>query len=517
MSDLDDELAQLLDEAVARLSTTRRTFTDEEALSPIWERGDDFSPQSDPAGRFVLAAEADGRHPRQWRLATQALANNRLLDALRSGAWDGRDLDAELARLDAEDQAHYTFCPNDKRFATLPDGALQAAEREYNVSMPPATKAALDALGNQLLECWHSSGDEPMTVRQLTELLGSLGWPEGSARDAWLLVRAWLLSCPEVARAGQDYWVPVAAIPKTPERTRLQVLPVVGTTSAGEERIEEGSILQQPAAPEHDKDTSPRLDNSPIPQSREAMANRVSWTFLLLTIHLLEGFLPVPATARSAYPPREAGEGDREVLRGLWYDSDDRLWLWLDRNQDRLYGPDLARKLEWLEAGDLLRVQWTPEVIILRRAGHNNEVHREEERLVDPQALKALRGGLGESYRQSLQAILSEKLEGLTFAQAVQALRERQGHDVPRNTVRAVLYAGGFLHRDGRWFAASQSEYGERKLRAALAETLAATEESEQTLAAGSGPVTDAERRYRRLQAIRTRLGELLLALRESL
>ena len=77
MSDLDDEVAQLLDEAVARLSTARRTFTDEEALLPIWERGYDFSPQSDPQGRFVLAAEADGKHPRQWRLATQALANNR--------------------------------------------------------------------------------------------------------------------------------------------------------------------------------------------------------------------------------------------------------------------------------------------------------------------------------------------------------------------------------------------------------------------------------------------------------
>src|SRR5437660_7113175 len=129
MSDLDDEVAQLLDEAVARLSTTRRTFTGEEALLPIWERGYDFSPQSDPQGRFVLAAEADGKRPRQWRLATQALANNRLLDALLSGAWNGRDLDAELARLDAEDQVHYTFCPNDARFAFLPDGTLEAVER----------------------------------------------------------------------------------------------------------------------------------------------------------------------------------------------------------------------------------------------------------------------------------------------------------------------------------------------------------------------------------------------------
>src|SRR5438132_1640634 len=152
MNELDDELARLLDEAVARLSTCRQTFTDEEALLPIWESGYDISPQSDPQGRFVLAYEADGKHLRQWRLATQALANNRLLDALRSGAWNGQDLDAELARLGAEDQVHYTFCPNDARFTFLPDGTLEAAEREYNVTVPAATRAALDALGPHLPE-----------------------------------------------------------------------------------------------------------------------------------------------------------------------------------------------------------------------------------------------------------------------------------------------------------------------------------------------------------------------------
>src|SRR2546427_11299936 len=151
MNELDDELARLLGEAVARLPTFRQTFTDEEALLPIWESGYDFSPQSDPQGRFVLASEADGKQLRQWRLATQALANNRLLDALRSGAWNGQHLDAELARLDAEDQTHYTFCPNDARFTTLPDGTLEPAEREYNVTVPLATKTGLDAIGPQLL------------------------------------------------------------------------------------------------------------------------------------------------------------------------------------------------------------------------------------------------------------------------------------------------------------------------------------------------------------------------------
>ena len=511
MSDLDDEVAQLLDEAEARLSTTRRTFTGKEALLPIWERGYDFSPQSDPQGRFVLAAEADGRHSRQWRLATQALANNRLLDASRSGVWNGQDLDAELARLDAEDQMHYTFCPNDSRFAFLPDGTLEAAEREYNVTVPAATRGALDTLGPQLLEQWHGRGDEPLTVRQVTELLATLGRAEANERNGWQLVRAWILAWPQVARVGQDYWVPVVAVPKAPGRTRLQVLPVGGAASTGEERNEEGNTLQRPDTP--GQEIHPRLDNSPIPQSRETMANPLSWTFPLRTIHLLEGFLPVPSAARSAYPPRGVGEGDREVLRGLWYDSDERLWLWLDRNQDRLYGRDLAQKLEWLEAGDLLRVQWTPDVVVLRLAGHDDEVQREEERLVDPQALKALRGGAGESYRQSLQAILSEKPEGLTFVPVVQALRERQGHDVARNTVRAILYAGGFLHRDRRWFAAPQSEHGGRKLRAALADALVVNRQSD----GATTPTSQTERRRKQAQAIRIRLAELVNVLHENL
>jgi hypothetical protein len=50
------------------------------------------------------------------------------------------------------------------------------------------------------------------------------------------------------------------------------------------------------------------------------------------------------------------------------------------------------------------------------------------------------------------------------------------GPDVHRGTVRTLLYAGGFVQRDGRWFAAPQSEIGARKLRAALVETLVAVE-----------------------------------------
>src|SRR5262249_29997155 len=94
----------------------------------------------------------------------------------------------------------------------------------------------------------------------------------------------------------------------------------------------------------------------------------------------------------------------------------------------------------------------------------------------------------------------------------VRALRERQGHDVHRGTTRTLLYAGGFAQRDGRWFAAPQSEVGARKLRSALVETLVAEEVDEE---AGEES-TEGERRLKRVRAIRGRLEELVNMLREK-
>ena len=59
MSDLDDAVAQLLDEAVARLSTTRRTFTDEELASyrtRVWRVTSD-------ASSVAVTSNAPARRP----------------------------------------------------------------------------------------------------------------------------------------------------------------------------------------------------------------------------------------------------------------------------------------------------------------------------------------------------------------------------------------------------------------------------------------------------------------------
>lgn len=510
MNETEDELSQLLDEAVARLSTYRRTFTDEEALAPIWQHHYDISPQSDPQGRFVLAYEADGKHRRQWRLSTQALVNNRLLDALVVGTWNGQDLEAELARLDAEDQVSYIFCPYDPRFSLRSDGVLEPADGERNVVLTPVMQAALDALGATLLAQWHAEGVGPLTVRQLTEKLGGLGWSEAGMQDGWLCVRAWLLGWSQVVRVGQDYWIPADAVPEEPQRARLQVLPVVSSSAQIEASGTEIEVGASDTSASVGYASVATIDTDQVLPGREAVGHPVSWMQPLRTVHILERFLPVPSVARSAYPPRGVGEGDKQVLRGLWFDTDERMWLWLDRAEDRLYGPDLAQKLEWLEAGDVVRVGWRSEVIVLRCAGHDDEIQREEMRLVDLEELKALRGGLGETYRQSIQAILAETPEGLTFAEVVEALRGRQGHDVHRGTVRTLLYAAGFVHRNGCWFAAPESSVAAYTLRTALVETLVSKEEHAQV----AEPTARLEQQRGRVRAIGARLAELVRMLK---
>jgi hypothetical protein len=467
----DDELAHLLAAVVARLRGARRTFTDEEALRPVWEAGYELSPQHD--SRFALAWETSGRGKRHWHLTTQTLANDRLLDALQSGQWDGRNLDAELARLDAVDQVAYIFCPIDPRFVVHPDGTLEHARQEDVSPLPSAFQVNLDPLGSALLEQWQHAGGDPWTSFQVAEALEQLGWADAHSAERWLLVQRWLLHWDAVVRVGTDYWLPVEHLPVAPTRAALRVRPIGGDSGIDQHTDHSDTDLGthpvdmvpggQTAAPR----STPKWH---MPDDSLHNRQRV-WTVALRTVYLVEGFLPVPPPVRSAYPPRAAGAGSLAVLSGVWFATDDRFWVWLDREHDRLYGPVLADHLAWCEAGEKLQVAWAPDRIILQQTGHDVQVYEEEARLVDSDALAALRGGRGESYRQSIQALLEQAPAGLSFAELVAAVRERQAHTVHHGTIRAILSAGGFLRHDGRWFAASEPTTSARQLRTAVVES----------------------------------------------
>jgi hypothetical protein len=259
-----------------------------------------------------------------------------------------------------------------------------------------------------------------------------LGWAAATEGSNWLLLRAWLLRWTTVTRVGQDYWMLTEALPQGPAHTRLSVLPI---------RMPGPDAPTVPASPETERATYPlgqqtealqdlpRLVPSSVPARTGALAY---WVETLRTIHLTQGFLPVPAAARNAAPPRARDAGTWEALPGTWFETGASLWFWLDRDGERLCGPDLADALMWCEAGQKLRVDWNTDGVVFRIIGEDAEVQQEEIRLVDLEALAALRGGLGESYRRSLFALLSAAPQGLTFRVTVEAMRARQGHAIHR-------------------------------------------------------------------------------------
>jgi hypothetical protein len=326
-------------------------------------------------------------------------------------------------------------------------------------------RAELDALWSGLLDGWQVEGGAPQTARQIVTRFAQRGWARAGERGSWLLVRSWLLQRPAVRRVARDYWVLEFSLPGAPARTRLHVLPAFGSSGAAV------------AAPEGREEPTPGMAGEParpsagdvVPIPAELGSIEARWTATLRTLHLVEGFLPVPARHRCAYPPRAKQAGDWEVLRGKWFDTAEELWVWLDRSRDLLCGPNLADRLGWCEAGERIGVLWTADALVFRSLGVDEDVRREESRLADLDALAELRGGLGESYHRSLVALLEGARDGLTFPQLVVALCERQNHEVHRGTVRALLAAGGFVCQEGRWFLATGAAEGKRRLRRAMA------------------------------------------------
>lgn len=461
---LDPELRRMLDDVVDRYRFSRVTFTEAEAFQYIWDEGNEVTPQMDD--RFVLAYDGQQRH---WMLSTHTLANNLLLEALQTGLWDGQELNEELARISEKDQAHYVFCPADERFSQREDGTWEPSAGEGDVKLSKARKAELESLGEELLGRWRDTGCQPWTVRQITSVLTELGWTQAEQRGSWMIVRTWLKQWQMVMRAGADYWILQECVPRLSEQTHTRVRPVRGSSDVGPTQEISGknrTVLEEDR--EHNTATEPER----ISADTERYGVETRWTITLRTAHLTAGYVPIPSRARAAYPPRTPDQGDVTILKGKWYDTGEDIWVWLDRSQDRLFGPELSDNIQWCDAGQKLHIIWGPDALVFRPGEIDQNVQQEETRLVDLDALAQLRAGLSESYRQSLITILSEHASGLTFAQVVQELRARQGHTVHSGTIRAILSAGGFSVRDGHWYAPQDIQASARNARRAYLQSL---------------------------------------------
>jgi hypothetical protein len=500
MNELSPEEKAFLDEAYAHLKTTRRTFTEREALSAARREGYDLRLSFDE--RFARAEPRRGSIPPHWRLAEQTLANTHLLNELKVGNWDGQKLDEKLLALDQEDQLHYTFYPHDPRLFLNKRGAWEA-NGERQITLPLGLKEELDTFKDRLHARWLEF-NAPLTVGQILMVLEELGWEHHALASIHRYLRAWLLTSEQFRRVGSDYWIPVEQLPPEIQRSRLQVLPI--RTAEPDTLVDEAHFARLMSGEQGRSQLGEQMLFG-----GSATKTQVTWTTTLLSVHLIEGFLPIPKAVRGIYPPVTPGEEQTSVLKGLWHDDATELWIWLDRLHHRLYGPDLLDKIGFLSAGIKLRIEWHAEQIVLREVGHDQEVQQQETRLVDMEELKRLRGGIGEGYRQAIQALLLAAPEGLTCKEIVIAIRERHNHTASRGTIRATLASGGFIQHAQRWFAATSTTLGAKKLKEALLEALV-----EQVEECVPTPISQQEYVRTRARAIHHRLQEITSSLCEQ-
>ncbi len=503
MSGFLPEEQKFLDEAAARLHSSRRTFTDRHALEAAWQANcEDLTLEYDQP-RFVKAQSRHGPYDPHYRLQTQTLANGRIFNDVLDGSWDGYNLDARLATLDTEDGGHHIIYPHDSRLRQNRQGRWEATV-ERNMPLEPTHQQELDALAPALLAAWHESGALPRSIQEILIALKQLGWIRAEMTNAMLVVRAWLLNTAHMLRVGRDLWLPAGHLPDQVTRTRLQVVPMRGDAQASTDLSSsaQGAPARSPGYP------PASLEGADMVLGGEATHMRASWSTTLRTINLLEGFLAIPSTARAAYPLVSPGESTQTVLAAMWTEGGQHFWLWLDRQHHRFYGPGLTEHIGFKDPGDILRITWEPDIVTIRATGVNDDlVRREETRLIDVEALKDLRSYIGESYRHSMQQILTAAPAGLTWHEVADALSQRQQHTVHRGTVLALLSHGGFVHRDTRWFAAPDSQVSAHLLHAALVETPLVPEKREAG-EAGQAQTSGKESRIR-VHAVQQRLDEI--------
>lgn len=468
---LRPEDCQFYDEAAARLAQIRYTLPEREIMQAAWKQRHDIPIYYDYADRFVeVGGDTDQPH---WRLKEHMLANDRLFNDLLTGTWDGQNLDDYLEQLDRESRQYHVFYPPDKRFRQNRQGTWELLI-ERTVDIPEQVQQALHLHKPALLARWQEQATDPLTGQQILTQLKESGWQDASDSKAFLYLRSWLLQEPEFTRVGQDYWMLSEHLPAEVQRVRLTVPP----QRDAEEEQGSQPYEQSTAQAVHAK-VSRQPGDSKVTIAGELARLWAGWTECLLAIHLQEGFIPIPKKVRDIYPPLAPGEGKIFAIQGRWFDDATVLWLWVDRQNHRLYGPDLRDLFdrELLEPGTNMQIRWEPDCIFLRRVSINEKIFEEEGRLINLEEIKQLRGGIGESYRRSLQAILEANPHGLTLAELIVQVRQRQQHPVHTGMIRSLLSSGGFIHKGQHWFAAPDGTRGARQLRRVLLESLVSPEQ----------------------------------------
>ena len=430
---------ELLNGVVEYFGQRRRTFTEDEALHPLWDGGEEIRLREDP--RFWELSGCNHFH-----LAHQRLANHLLADRLWQGVWDGTALDKTLDQLDeAAPGMFHVFCEVDPHLGRE-NGAyvLQARPR---LQCPEDFARKLDAIGPELLK-EHGTSPVPKTTGELLDMAARLDETIETSDDELDNMEAWLSSGEMWTEVARGLWLPPYLVPLPVEPKPFRLSAVRGAVSGiGEAEIEVFDASVE-LLPQPDRPSRVVLPDPPVERHPDAA---VTWTQTLYTVHIDSGYLPVPIGARFRYP-RFVGRICPLAIRGLLHETGQEGLLWLDRVHHRFYGDFLQSAIEWEEAGRRLQIRWGADVLAITQGEVDLAVQEEERRFVDPEALNSVRSGLGESYRQSLMQILKEHPDGLAFRPLYDALASRVHHRPSRASVRAVLTASPeFLVKGRNW------------------------------------------------------------------
>lgn len=425
------------DALIAELRKRRTTFTEREILEPLWNEGQDARLREDE--RFW---QLEGG---QWHLAGQKLANDVLYQRLQNGEWDGNALDQELLQLDNEFGGFHVFCPLDMRLM-FEAGTWRPANAERLPILDADQIALLDTHEENLLEEWRvQANGAPWQTLQIVSCLKVLGWEPVNMPESEV-VTAWLLQHRDWARVSRDLWQPCSALPFALKLESPRVIPIVPNALTQPPDLTQDDIAAAENPPVDQADESQLPPAAPVTRDDQLSA---TWHETLRTIHLVNGYLPVPPDARYLYPNAHGIEAFC-VLRGIWYEDASSFPVWLDKNEHRFFGQALAERTGFLETGAVLQIHWDASGILLQVKGLDERVNQEEERLADPAALAQLREGIGESYRQSLRTLLELHPEGMTFVELYRALNMRQQHVAHRGSIQAILIISPEFTREGR-------------------------------------------------------------------
>ncbi len=431
----------------------RFTFTEEDVLKPIWHEGEDIRLCEDSRFRQVILSHRVV--VTQWQLAIHTVANQDLYELLLDGLWDGRDLYRCLESLDrnAEDSSFHIYCLNDERFLLSKDEnglyCLALSADIATVELTTEQRRVIDQLAVQLLTLSPSNSRKPWTTNSILEELRRCSHSSRMLDEVVpAALESWLLRQEEWVRVGIDSWLPKSKLPPVRAKHRYAVKPLFSSS--------EGIAMNLPELINEKvlkRDATEVTEESIEFKERQLLKSSVDWRVTLRTFHINEGTIPVPKQARSFYPHARKLAATI-ALPGLWFNDGNDMTVWLDRAKHQLFGPDLQDQFAFLEAGEMLEIEWTAAGFVFRTLGVDPKVAEEESRLIDLTRLSQLRSTTLESYRVSLRAILSRQSQALSFQAIYEELCKRQKHKPNRATIRTILSSSPefvFVKPENKW------------------------------------------------------------------